>query len=454
MAKWSTITEFNEQYGTGNTIKNKIFIKVQNAEDCQFLVDNLASIDVPSLIFLAHNDYRQIIAKNQLFCINYSQFNELSGDVTNLETRVDNIDTYIGNLNSYIDEINSYIGNVNELESTTKIVVSAINDLYGRVGDDTVANQIQEAISSINEDISYINDDIAELQARTISVVSGDDFISVVPTEELDGENNPTGHVTYTISAVSNMLDTEIMDKINDALSLDSNQESIKVLKQLAYEIGYFKTEGIAYWENEEGVSYSVIDVIMDKLNGQMTQEEIEELLAIKLENVNINDVQGEIRDNIAYVTLDTDDLLVSYDIAREIITTGSSSNPENMSISDALQILNNNISDVIQSAGVSGIVQGDGVQLIGNAEGNVYTGNVGISTNAGLISLGEDISYISDSDTTTMSIAEALSILSEKIKTNEDIIAVHETRLETVEDDVNELKNQMSYLEWSIVEN
>lgn len=454
MAKWSTITEFNEQYGTGNAIKNKIFIKVQNADDCQFLVDNLANIDVPSLIFLAHNDYRQIIAKNQLFCINYSQFDELSSDVTNLETRVDNIDTYIGNLNSYIDNINSYIGNVSELESTTKIIVSAINDLYGRVGDDTVANQIQEAISYINEDISYINDDITELKARTISIVSGDDFINVDHTDELDGENNPTGHVTYTISAVSNMLDTEIMDKINDALSLDSNQESIKVLKQLAYEIGYFKTEGIAYWENEDGVSYSVIDVIMDKLNGQMTQEEIEELLAIKLENVNINNVQGEISDNIAYITLDTDDLLVSYDIAREIITAGSSSDPENMSISDALQILNNNISDVIQSAGVSGIVQGDGIQLIGNAEGNVYTGNVGISTNAGLISLGEDISYISDSDTTSMSIAEALSILSEKIKNNKDIIDIHETRLETVEDDVNELKEQMSYLEWSIIDN
>lgn len=468
MAKWASITDFNEQYGTGNAIKNKIFIKVQNADDCEFLVQNLASIDVPSLIFLAHNDYRQIIAKNQLYSLKMSDFTSLQTDVSTLQTdvnvldgRVDNIDSYIANLETYIDSINGYIGNMSELEHSQTILVNAINDLYDLIGDESVSYQITQAIEAVQEQVDNNTSDITDLKARTISIVqaTGEEILNVSWEADLDGENNPTGGVTYTLSTVKNALDSEITEKIDNALSLDSNQDAIKILKQLAYEIGYFKTDESSYWVNPDGVAYSVIDIIMDKLNGQMTQAEIEEELAQKLENININNIAGNISNNVAYVTLDSDDIKLDPETANKIATLDDDVN--NMSISYAINILNDNINEAIENAGVTALVQGGGVVLTSASQtGDSYQGKVTITATGQTVKLAYNVSYISGEDTSEMSITDAISILSKKINDNSDAIEGHETRLTTAEtditdmkEDIQELQQNMSYLEWSIIE-
>lgn len=458
MATWANITEFNEQYGTGNAIKNKIFIKVQKAEDCAFLVNNLASIDVPSLIFLSHNDYRQIIAKNQLYSLKMQDFTNLQTSVGDIEDRVDNIDSYIGNLNSYIDTINTYMGDVELLQSSQKVIVSAINDLYDKVGDTSVADQIayaiediQEQIDNHTESISYLQDDINDLKAKTITVVAGDgeELISVDYNI-----NNETGAVTYTLTSTASVISEEIADKIDEALSIDSNQESIKVLKQLAYEIGYFKSDSASYWEDENGVSYSVIDMIMEKLNGTMSQQEIEEKLDSKLENININSIEGTVTNNIAYVQLDTDDILLSYDIAYQINTEGSSVDTNGMSISDALQILSDNIDTAITAAGVTGIIQGEGVNVTGTTqEGNAYKGNITINADGTTLHLGYNVSYLDVDDSTGMSISDAIALLATKVNDNKEIIDTHEDRLDDLDEEIADINQKLSYLEWSIVE-
>lgn len=458
MATWANITEFNEQYGTGNAIKNKIFIKVQKAEDCAFLVNNLASIDVPSLIFLSHNDYRQIIAKNQLYSLKMQDFTNLQTSVGDIEDRVDNIDSYIGNLNSYIDTINTYMGDVELLQSSQKVIVSAINDLYDKVGDTSVADQIADAIEDIQEQIdnhtesiSYLQDDINDLKAKTITVVAGDgeELISVDYNI-----NNETGAVTYTLTSTASVISEEIADKIDEALSIDSNQESIKVLKQLAYEIGYFKSDSASYWEDENGVSYSVIDMIMEKLNGTMSQQEIEEKLDSKLENININSIEGTVTNNIAYVQLDTDDILLSYDIAYQINTEGSSVDTNGMSISDALQILSDNIDTAITAAGVTGIIQGEGINVTGTTqEGNTYKGNITINADGTTLHLGDNVSYLDVDDSTGMSISDAIALLALKVNDNKEIIDTHEDRLDDLDEEIADINQKLSYLEWSIVE-
>ena len=458
MATWANITEFNEQYGTGNAIKNKIFIKVQKAEDCAFLVENLASIDVLSLIFLSHANYRQIIAKNQLYSLKMQDFTNLQTSVGDIEDRVDNIDSYIGNLNSYIDTINTYMGDVEQLQSSQKVIVSAINDLYDKVGDTSVADQIADAIEDIQEQIdnhtesiSYLQDDINDLKAKTITVVAadGEELISV--DYNVDSE---TGAVTYTLASTASVISEEIADKIDEALSIDSNQESIKVLKQLAYEIGYFKSDSASYWEDENGVSYSVIDMIMEKLNGTMSQQEIEEKLDSKLENININSIEGTITNHIAYVQLDTDDILLSYDIASQINTEGSSIDPNSMSISDALNILSDNIDTAITAAGVTGIIQGEGVSITGTTqEGTAYKGNVTINADGTTLHLGDNVSYLDTEDSTGMSISDAIALLASKINDNKETIDAHEDRLDDLDEEIADINQKLSYLEWSIVE-
>lgn len=446
MVTWQNITEFNSIYGTGDKVKNKIFIKVSNADDCEFLVQNLSSIDTASLIFLANDNYRQIIAKNQLYSLKMSDFTALQAEVNALEGRVDNLD--------------AYIGYVSELETTQKIVVKAINELYDLVGTESVAYQISEAIEDVQSQIDTNKSDIQDLQARTITLktATGENILNIDYSADVDGENNPTGGITYTLSTVTAALDSEINEKIDNALSLDSNQESIKVLKQLAYEIGYFKTEGVAYWENEDGVAYSVIDVIMSKLNGQMTQEEIEAELAEKIENININNVAGTITDKIAYVTLDTDNILVDEEIARPIVPQDGSISYSNMTVSDAIRILNSNINEAIQNAGVTGLTQGDGVILQSPVKtGEAYQGNVLVKATGETVKLAYNISYISDADVSTMSVTDAIAILAQKINTNSDRLDGHDTRLDTAEqditdikDDITKLQSNMSYLEWT----
>lgn len=446
MATWQNITEFNSIYGTGDKVKNKIFIKVSKAEDCEFLVQNLSGIDTASLIFLANDNYRQIIAKNQLYSLKMSDFTALQAEVNALEGRVDNLD--------------AYIGYVSELETTQKIVVKAINELYDLVGTESVAYQISEAIEDVQSQIDTNKSDIQDLQARTITLktATGEQILNIEYSADVDGENNPTGDITYTLSTVTSALDSEINDKIDNALSLDSNQESIKVLKQLAYEIGYFKTEGVAYWENEDGVAYSVIDVIMSKLNGQMTQEEIEAELAEKIENININNVAGTITDKIAYVTLDTDNILVDEEIARPIVPQDGSISYSNMTVSDAIRILNSNINEAIQNAGVTGLTQGEGVILQSPVKtGDAYQGNVLVKATGETVKLAYNISYISDADVSTMTVTDAIAILAQKINTNSDRLDGHDTRLDTAEqdildikDDITKLQSNMSYLEWT----
>ena len=446
MATWANITEFNTLYGSGNKVKNKIFIKVSNAEDCEFLVQNLSGIDTASLIFLANDNYRQIIAKNQLYSLKMSDFTALQAEVNALEGRVDNLD--------------AYIGYVSELETTQKIVVKAINELYDLVGTESVAYQISEAIEDVQSQIDTNKSDIQDLQARTITLktATGEQILNIDYSADVDGENNPTGGITYTLSTVTAALDSEINEKIDSALSLDSNQESIKVLKQLAYEIGYFKTEGTAYWENEDGVAYSVIDVIMSKLNGQMTQQEIEAELAEKIENININGIAGTVSDNIAYVTLDTDNILVDEEIARPIVPQDGSISYSNMTVSDAIRILNGNINEAIQNAGVTGLRQGEGVILQSATKtGEAYQGEVTVKATGETVKLAYNISYISGEDVSTMSVTDAIAILAQKINTNSDRLDGHDTRLDTAEqditdikDDILELQTNMSYLEWT----
>lgn len=446
MATWTNITEFNSIYGTGDKVRNKIFIKVSNADDCEFLVQNLSGIDTASLIFLANDNYRQIIAKNQLYSLKMSDFTALQAEVNALEGRVDNLD--------------AYIGYVSELETTQKIVVKAINELYDLVGTESVAYQISEAIEDVQSQIDTNKADIRDLQARTITLktATGEQILNIEYSADVDGENNPTGGITYTLSTVTAALDSEINDKIDSALSLDSNQDAIKILKQLAYEIGYFKTDESSYWVNPDGVAYSVIDIIMDKLNGQMTQAEIEAELAEKIENININGIAGTVSDNIAYVTLNTDNILVDEEIARPIVPQDGSISYSDMTVSDAIRILNANIDEAIQNAGVTGLTQGEGVILQSTTKtGEAYQGNVTVKATGETVKLAYNISYISGEDVSTMSVTDAIAILAQKINTNSDRLDSHDTRLDTAEqditdikDDILELQTNMSYLEWT----
>ena len=225
-------------------------------------------------------------------------------------------------------------------------------------------------------------------------------------------------------------------------------------MKQLAYEIGYFKSDSASYWEDENGVSYSVIDMIMEKLNGTMSQQEIEEKLDSKLENININSIEGTITNHIAYVQLDTDDILLSYDIASQINTEGSSIDPNSMSISDALNILSDNIDTAITAAGVTGIIQGEGVSITGTTqEGTAYKGNVTINADGTTLHLGDNVSYLDTEDSTGMSISDAIALLASKINDNKETIDAHEDRLDDLDEEIADINQKLSYLEWSIVE-
>ena len=250
------------------------------------------------------------------------------------------------------------------------------------------------------------------------------------------------------------------IDILHDNISYINNELDETVEGSLAYNVAQLDIDKLITVK---------VDAEANKIESITVNNELQDIYELDEDhkkNVNIQVPITAIYDNtrtefsyinpethVAYIGLhkyDTDDIqTTAYEFSEYDPVTDTS---YQMSLTEALSILsdlantaNSRIDDIV--SGNSGVnsISSDGSLLI-NGSSDSATGDVTISATGYTIPLGYDLTNVLDeSATQTMPIGNALAILAEMQKRTDEKVLNHEDRITTLE-------NNMSYINWQIV--
>lgn len=250
------------------------------------------------------------------------------------------------------------------------------------------------------------------------------------------------------------------IDILHDNISYINNELDETVEGSLAYNVAQLDIDKLITVK---------VDAEANKIESITVNNELQDIYELDEDhkkNVNIQVPITAIYDNtrtefsyinpethVAYIGLhkyDTDDIqTTAYEFSEYDPVTDTS---YQMSLTEALSILsdlantaNSRIDDII--SGNSGVnsISSDGSLLI-NGSSDSATGDVTISATGYTIPLGYDLTNVLDeSATPTMPLGNALAILAEMQKRTDEKVLNHEDR-------ITSLENNMSYINWQIV--
>ena len=250
------------------------------------------------------------------------------------------------------------------------------------------------------------------------------------------------------------------IDILHDNISYINNELDETVEGSLAYNVAQLDIDKLITVK---------VDAEANKIESITVNNELQDIYELDEDhkkNVNIQVPITAIYDNtrtefsyinpethVAYIGLhkyDTDDIqTTAYEFSEYDPVTDTS---YQMSLTEALSILsdlantaNSRIDDIV--SGNSGVnsISSDGSLLI-NGSSDSATGDVTISATGYTIPLGYDLTNVLDeSATPTMPLGNALAILAEMQKRTDEKVLNHEDRITTLE-------NNMSYINWQIV--
>ena len=250
------------------------------------------------------------------------------------------------------------------------------------------------------------------------------------------------------------------IDILHDNISYINNELDETVEGSLAYNVAQLDIDKLITVK---------VDAEANKIESITVNNELQDIYELDEDhkkNVNIQVPITAIYDNtrtefsyinpethVAYIGLhkyDTDDIqTTAYEFSEYDPVTDTS---YQMSLTEALSILsdlantaNSRIDDIV--SGNSGVnsISSDGSLLI-NGSSDSATGDVTISATGYTIPLGYDLTNVLDeSATQTMPIGNALAILAEMQKRTDEKVLNHEDR-------ITSLENNMSYINWQIV--
>ena len=250
------------------------------------------------------------------------------------------------------------------------------------------------------------------------------------------------------------------IDILHDNISYINNELDETVEGSLAYNVAQLDIDKLITVK---------VDAEANKIESITVNNELQDIYELDEDhkkNVNIQVPITAIYDNtrtefsyinpethVAYIGLhkyDTDDIqTTAYEFSEYDPVTDTS---YQMSLTEALSILsdlantaNSRIDDIV--SGNSGVnsISSDGSLLI-NGSSDSATGDVTISATGYTIPLGYDLTNVLDeSAIPTMPLGNALAILAEMQKRTDEKVLNHEDRITTLE-------NNMSYINWQIV--
>ena len=250
------------------------------------------------------------------------------------------------------------------------------------------------------------------------------------------------------------------IDILHDNISYINNELDETVEGSLAYNVAQLDIDKLITVK---------VDAEANKIESITVNNELQDIYELDEDhkkNVNIQVPITAIYDNtrtefsyinpethVAYIGLhkyDTDDIqTTAYEFSEYDPVTDTS---YQMSLTEALSILsdlantaNSRIDDIV--SGNSGVnsISSDGSLLI-NGSSDSATGDVTISATGYTIPLGYDLTNVLDeSATPTMPLGNALAILAEIQKRTDEKVLNHEDR-------ITSLENNMSYINWQIV--